>query len=122
MKTNWQLFGGLSVFYVLMSVVYYYVGGEPVGITGMILAACLAGMVGFYVWFTQKRIGRLLPEDRAGGLWQRGGHHRDLLRRRPDRRHAPHRQYGSERACLTHPDIDAPRDSMAWAPAKPERV
>jgi hypothetical protein len=30
----------------------------------MILAACLAGMVGFYVWFTQKRIGRLLPEDR----------------------------------------------------------
>ncbi len=64
MKTNWQLFGGLSVFYVLMSVVYYYVGGEAVGITGMILAACLAGMVGFYVWFTQKRIGRLLPEDR----------------------------------------------------------
>jgi hypothetical protein len=64
MKTNWQLFGGLSVFYVLMSIVYYYVGGEAVGITGMILAACLAGMVGFYVWFTQKRIGQLLPEDR----------------------------------------------------------
>ena len=48
MKTNWQLFGGLSVFYVLMAIVYYYVGGEAVGITGMILAACLAGMVGFY--------------------------------------------------------------------------
>jgi hypothetical protein len=64
MKTNWQLFGGLSVFYVVMAVVYYYVGGEAVGITGMILAACLAGMVGFYVWFTQKRIGELLPEDR----------------------------------------------------------
>jgi hypothetical protein len=64
MKTNWQLFAGLSVFYVILAVVYYYIGGEEVGITGMILAACLAGMVGFYVWFTQKRIGQILPEDR----------------------------------------------------------
>jgi hypothetical protein len=63
MKANWQLFVGLSVFYVLMTVVYWYVGGEAVGITGMLLAACLAGMVGFYVWFTQKRIGKLMPSD-----------------------------------------------------------
>ena len=63
MKANWQLFGGLSVFYVIMAVIYYYVGGEAVGITGMILAACLAGMVGFYVWFTQKRIGFDIPSD-----------------------------------------------------------
>jgi hypothetical protein len=27
------------------------------------LSAGLAGMVGFYVWFTQKRIGTILPED-----------------------------------------------------------
>jgi hypothetical protein len=33
----------------------------------MILAACLAGMVGFYIWFTQKRIGQILPEDRPTG-------------------------------------------------------
>lgn len=63
MKANWQLFTGLSVFYVLITVVYWYVGGEAVGITGMLLAACLAGMVGFYVWFTQKRIGTLMPAD-----------------------------------------------------------
>ena len=63
MKANWQLFTGLSIFYVIMSVVYYYVGGEAVGITGMILAACLAGMVGFYIWFTQKRIGFDIPSD-----------------------------------------------------------
>jgi hypothetical protein len=62
-KANWQLFTGLSVFYVLMTVAYWYVGGEAVGITGMLLAACLAGMVGFYVWFTQKRIGTLMPAD-----------------------------------------------------------
>jgi len=63
MKVNWQLFTGLAVFYVIMSAVYWYLGGEAVGITGMLLAACLAGMVGFYVWFTQKRIGKVLPAD-----------------------------------------------------------
>ena len=65
MKANWKLFVGLSVFYAIMAVVYTYVTGanEPVGITGMILASCLAAMVGFYVWFTQKRIGFDIPSD-----------------------------------------------------------
>jgi hypothetical protein len=63
MKASWRLFGGLSVFYVLVTIIYWQVGGEPVGIAGMLLAACLAGMVAFYVWFTQKRIGVTLPED-----------------------------------------------------------
>jgi hypothetical protein len=63
MKASWKLFGGLSVFYVLMTVIYWQVGGESVGIAGMLLSSCLAGMVGFYVWFTQKRIGTTLPED-----------------------------------------------------------
>jgi len=67
MKVNWHLFSGLSVFYVLMTIIYWQVGGEPVGVGGMLLAACLAGMVGFYVWFTQKRIGTVLPEDNLAG-------------------------------------------------------
>jgi hypothetical protein len=64
MKTNWRLFVGLAIFYVAMTLIYYYLGGEAVGISGMLLSACLAGMVGFYLWFTDKRIGRDLPEDR----------------------------------------------------------
>jgi hypothetical protein len=63
MKVNWRLFAFLSIFYVIMTVIYYYVGGEAVGITGMLLSACLAGMVAFYVWFTQKRIGIAIPSD-----------------------------------------------------------
>lgn len=63
MKVSWRLFVGLSIFYFLLTVVYWYVGGEEVGIAGMLLAGCLAGMIGFYVWFTQKRIGVTLPED-----------------------------------------------------------
>ena len=72
MKVNWQLFGGLSVFYVLMTIIYWQIGGEPVGVGGMLLAACLAGMVGFYVWFTQKRIGVTLPEDNLTALIEDG--------------------------------------------------
>lgn len=64
MKTNWRLFVGLAIFYVAMTLIYYFLGGEAVGISGMLLSACLAGMVGFYLWFTDKRIGRDLPEDR----------------------------------------------------------
>ncbi len=63
MKVNWRLFSGLAVFYVIVTVVYWRVGGEPVGIGGMLLAAGLAGMVAFYLWFTQRRIGVILPED-----------------------------------------------------------
>jgi len=63
MKTNWMLFAGLSIFYVIITIVYWQVDGEALGITGLLLSAGLAGMVGFYVWFTQKRIGKILPED-----------------------------------------------------------
>ena len=63
MKTSWVLFVGLAFFYFIMTIIYWQVGGEEVGIAGMLLSACLAGMVGFYVWFTQKRIGVTLPED-----------------------------------------------------------
>lgn len=68
MKVSWQLFIGLALFYVVMTVIYWQVGGEPVGIGGMLLAAALAGMVGFYLWFTQRRIGQILPEDNLTAL------------------------------------------------------
>jgi uncharacterized membrane protein len=63
MKTNWRLFVGLSVFYTIVAIVYWKLKGDPLGITGILLSAGLAGMVGFYIWFTQKRIGTTLPED-----------------------------------------------------------
>ena len=65
MVTNWRLFGGLSIFYVLITIIYWQVDGEPLGITGMLLSSFLAGMIGFYLWFTQRRIGSILPEDRT---------------------------------------------------------
>ena len=63
MKASWQLFGGLSLFYFIVTIVYFQIGGEPLGISALFLSGALAGMIGFYVWFTQKRIGVTLPED-----------------------------------------------------------
>jgi hypothetical protein len=65
MKASWRLFTGLALFYFLVTVVYWKVGGEALGITALLLSGGLASMVGFYVWFTQKRIGVVLPEDNA---------------------------------------------------------
>ena len=63
MKSNYRLFLGLSIFYFIIAVVYQQLGGEVLGFTGMLLSGCLAGMVGFYMWFTNRRIGAVLPED-----------------------------------------------------------
>ena len=63
MKTNWVLFTGIGLFYSLMAAIYWVIGGEPVGIACLILSSALAFMVGFYVWFTQRKIGEILPED-----------------------------------------------------------
>ena len=63
MKTSWILFLGLSVFYTIMTIVYWQVGGEPAGIACLALSAALGAMIAFYVWFTGKRIGKVLPED-----------------------------------------------------------
>ena len=68
MKASWKLFGGLAVFYAIVTVIYVLIGGEPLGISGLLLSACLAGMIGFYVWFTQRRIGQILPEDNLTAL------------------------------------------------------
>jgi hypothetical protein len=65
MKASYRLFAGLSLFYAVMTVIYYAVGGEAVGITCIALSSGLAAIVGFYVWFNNKRMGTL-PQDNLG--------------------------------------------------------
>lgn len=67
MKTSWILFVGLSIFYAILTVVYWQLGGEAVGITAIALSAGLTLIVGFYLWFTDRRLGNLLPEDNQQG-------------------------------------------------------
>ena len=67
MKANWKLFTFLSVFYVIMTVIYWQLGGEPVGVTAIALSGGLALIIGFYLWFTARRLGNVLPEDNLQG-------------------------------------------------------
>lgn len=67
MKFGWQLFAFLTAFYTIVDIVYWQLGGEIVGITAMGLSAGLSLIIAFYFWFTQKRIGDNLPEDRLDG-------------------------------------------------------
>ena len=67
MKTGWVLFIGLAVFYAIRTVIYWQVGGEAVGITAIALSAGLALIIGFYLWFTDRRSGGVLPEDNQQG-------------------------------------------------------
>ena len=63
MKTGWVLFTGLAIFYAIVTFVYWLVGGEAVGITAIGLSGGLAALIGFYLWFTNNRLGNVLPED-----------------------------------------------------------
>jgi len=63
MKISWILFLGIGIFYAIIAAVYASIGGDPAGIACLILSSALALLVAFYVWFTQKKIGAVLPED-----------------------------------------------------------
>ena len=67
MKAGYRLFIGLALFYALMTVIYWQVGGEALGITALLLSSGLALMIGYYLWFTSKRLGNQLPEDNMRG-------------------------------------------------------
>lgn len=67
MKVSYRLFLGLALLYFVLAVVYYYVGGEAVGITALTLSGGLAGLVGFYVWYSSSRTSAILPEDNLVG-------------------------------------------------------
>ncbi|MEI6215751.1 MAG: cytochrome c oxidase subunit 4 [Actinomycetes bacterium] len=67
MKAGWRLFAGLSIFYAIVAVIYWLVGGEAVGITAVTLSSALAALIAFYFWFSTKRSGGILPEDNMAG-------------------------------------------------------
>ena len=68
MKVGYRLFLFLFVFYAIVGGVYWYLGGEPLGITAVLLRAGLALIIGYYFWFIDRRSGGVLPEDNNDGL------------------------------------------------------
>ena len=66
MKTGYKLFTTLTVFYGILAIVYWLLGGEPLGITAISLSAGLSATVGFYLWVNYRRLG-LHPSDNNEG-------------------------------------------------------
>lgn len=66
MKAGYKLFGFLAIFYAVVDVVYWQVGGEALGITAIGLSGGLALTIGFYFYTNDKRMG-LLPSDNLEG-------------------------------------------------------
>lgn len=63
MRVAWKLFAVLTFFYALLDVVYFLVGGEELGVIAIGLSALLALLIGYYLWFIDRRSGGVLPED-----------------------------------------------------------
>ena len=63
MKFGSRLFLFLFLFYAIVTVVYWRLAHEPVGITALALSAGLALIIGYYFWFSNRRIGGVLPEE-----------------------------------------------------------
>ena len=67
MKFGWRLFAGIAVFYGIITAVYALWSHEVVGTVALILSTCLALLIAFYFWFTDRRLGATLPEDNLEG-------------------------------------------------------
>ena len=62
MKVEGKIFAFGTIFFVLISAIYWYVSRDPIGTTALALTGGLAFLVGFYLLFTARRVGTR-PED-----------------------------------------------------------
>ena len=64
MKVGGWSFALGAIFFLLVGGIYYYVSGDEIGTTALVMTGGLAFLVAFYVLYTNKRLDGL-PEDRA---------------------------------------------------------
>ncbi|HVV29875.1 MAG TPA: cytochrome c oxidase subunit 4 [Mycobacteriales bacterium] len=62
-KVEGYFFGGIGIFFAIVTVVYWFASKDPTGTTCLALSVGLAGLCAFYLSFTAKRTGPR-PEDR----------------------------------------------------------
>ena len=64
MKIGGWSFALGAIFFLLVGGIYYYVSGDEIGTTALVMTGGLAFLVAFYILYTNKRLDGL-PEDRA---------------------------------------------------------
>ena len=68
MKVEGYLFVFSALFFAAIDVVYWLWSHDPTGTTALALTVGLAGLVGFYVLFTGRRIGPRPEDDKEGEI------------------------------------------------------
>ena len=66
MKIEGWIFGLGALFFLPVSIIYWYLSRDPIGTTALAMSAGLAFIVAFYVLYTAKRV-YPRPEDRLDG-------------------------------------------------------
>ncbi len=64
MKIGGWSFALGAIFFLVVGGVYYFVSGDEIGTTALVMTGGLAFLVAFYILYTDKRLDGL-PEDRA---------------------------------------------------------
>ena len=64
MKVEARLFSGIGAFLLVVGIIYLFISGEVTGATLLLVCSGLGGVVGYYLWFTARRLDDLRPEDR----------------------------------------------------------
>jgi hypothetical protein len=66
-KVSGIIFSIFSIFFFIVTPVYWLLSGDPTGTTALVLTFGLSFMLAFYLLFVAKRLGGTPPEDRADG-------------------------------------------------------
>lgn len=66
MRIEGWLFGLGAIFYAVVAAAYWFLSGDEIGTTALVMTGALAFLVAFYVLYTSKRV-YPRPEDRLDG-------------------------------------------------------
>jgi hypothetical protein len=72
MKVEGRLFGLLGLFVLTCGITYLFLAHEPTGATLLLVCSGLGAIVGYYLWFTARRLDGPRPEDRPDALIEEG--------------------------------------------------
>ena len=67
MRTEGIVFAVVTVFFAVVTPVYWFMSGDPTGTTALVLSFGLGFLVAFYLLFTARRLPAPRPEDRSDG-------------------------------------------------------
>ncbi len=67
MRTAGIIFILLTVFFAVVTPIYWLLAEDPTGTTALVLTFGLTGMLAFYLMFVSNRMGGAPPEDRPEG-------------------------------------------------------